>query len=220
MPISPSSPASLRDRPLQDPLVVDALEEWASREAARIMVGLFIVAAGVSVLAIPPSLVLGGRPRMLTRRPGRRLTRPPPPEAPIPMAAKRPRPASRSDPSGPTTVSEVHGGEPHDAEATEARPPPAAPGSSASSRSSTVRGRNDRREGPRRSAGGPAPADGERVGRPVRAVARAGRAGGHRAWAPPARRRGRPRGQSAREDRDHRGHRPHRPVLPRLRREL
>jgi MFS family permease len=58
-------PESLRDRPLRDPLVVDALEEWASREAARIMVGLFIVAAGVSLLAIPPSLVLGSRPRML-----------------------------------------------------------------------------------------------------------------------------------------------------------
>jgi hypothetical protein len=44
---------------------VDALEEWASREAARIMVGLFIVAAGVTLVAVPPSLVLGGRPRML-----------------------------------------------------------------------------------------------------------------------------------------------------------
>jgi MFS family permease len=58
-------PESLRDRPLRDPLVVDALEEWASREAARIMVGLFIVAGAVTALAIPPSLVLGGRPRML-----------------------------------------------------------------------------------------------------------------------------------------------------------
>lgn len=58
-------PASLRDRPLRDPLVVGALEEWASREAAGIMVGLFIVAAGVCALAIPPSLVLGRRPRML-----------------------------------------------------------------------------------------------------------------------------------------------------------
>jgi hypothetical protein len=29
------------------------------------MVGLFVVAAGVSLLAIPPSLVLGSRPRML-----------------------------------------------------------------------------------------------------------------------------------------------------------
>jgi len=56
-------PEELRDRPLKDPLVVDALEDWASREAASIMVGLFVVAAGVMVLAVPPSLVLGGRRR-------------------------------------------------------------------------------------------------------------------------------------------------------------
>ena len=62
-------PETLRDRPLRDPLVVDALEGWASREAAAIMVGLFLVAAGVTAVAIPPSLALGGRrrerPRML-----------------------------------------------------------------------------------------------------------------------------------------------------------
>jgi MFS family permease len=62
-------PEELRDRPLRDPLVVDALEAWASREAARIMVGLFVVAAAVTVVAIPPSLVFGGRPRMLTGEP-------------------------------------------------------------------------------------------------------------------------------------------------------
>jgi MFS family permease len=54
-------PADLRDRPLRDPFVVDALEDWASREAAGIMVGLFLVAAGVSAVAIPPGLALGGR---------------------------------------------------------------------------------------------------------------------------------------------------------------
>jgi MFS family permease len=54
-------PASLRDRPFKDPFVVDALEAWASREAAGIMVGLFVVAAAVTVLAVPPSLALGGR---------------------------------------------------------------------------------------------------------------------------------------------------------------
>jgi hypothetical protein len=62
-------PEDLRDRPLKDPLVVNALEAWASGEAARIMVGLFAVAAAVTVVAIPPSLVLGGRPRMLTDEP-------------------------------------------------------------------------------------------------------------------------------------------------------
>ena len=66
-------PEALRDRPLRDPLVVGALEDWASREAAAIMVGLFIVAAGVSAVAIPPSLTLGGsrgtRTRMLDDAP-------------------------------------------------------------------------------------------------------------------------------------------------------
>jgi len=66
-------PVSLRDRPLRDPFVVAALEEWASREAATIMVGLFVVAAAVTAVAIPPSLALGGRlgsrPRMLDGAP-------------------------------------------------------------------------------------------------------------------------------------------------------
>ena len=60
-------PENLRDRPLRDPLVVGALESWASREAASIMVGLFVVAAGVTAVAIPPSLTLGGRRRERTR---------------------------------------------------------------------------------------------------------------------------------------------------------
>ena len=54
-------PEGLRDRPLRDPLVVNALEEWASREAAQIMVGLFVVAAAVTAVAIPPGMLLGGR---------------------------------------------------------------------------------------------------------------------------------------------------------------
>lgn len=56
-------PENLRDRPLRDPLVVQALETWASREAAEIMVGLFLAAAAVSVAAVAPALVLGGRAR-------------------------------------------------------------------------------------------------------------------------------------------------------------
>ena len=66
-------PEGLRDRPLRDPLVVGALEAWASREAASIMVGLFVVAAAVTAVALPPSLALGGRrrdrPRTLDRPP-------------------------------------------------------------------------------------------------------------------------------------------------------
>jgi hypothetical protein len=64
-------PEALWDRPLKDPFVVAALEEWASREAAGIMVGLFLVAAAVTAVAIPPALALGGRrdrrARMLAR---------------------------------------------------------------------------------------------------------------------------------------------------------
>ncbi len=56
-------PETLRDRPLRDPLVVEALESWASREAAGIMVGLFLVAALVTIVAVPPALALGGRTR-------------------------------------------------------------------------------------------------------------------------------------------------------------
>jgi hypothetical protein len=66
-------PPELRDRPLRDPFVVQALEEWASREAASIMVGLFVVAAIVTAVAVLPSLALGGpagsRARMLGRGP-------------------------------------------------------------------------------------------------------------------------------------------------------
>ena len=66
-------PPELRDRPLRDPFVVQALEEWASREAASIMIGLFVVAAVVTAFAVPPSLALGGpagaRARMLGRGP-------------------------------------------------------------------------------------------------------------------------------------------------------
>jgi MFS family permease len=53
-------PESLRDRPLKDPLVVEALESWASREAASIMVGLYVVAALVTVAAAPPALAMAG----------------------------------------------------------------------------------------------------------------------------------------------------------------
>jgi MFS family permease len=62
-------PEQLRDRPLRDPLVVEALESWASREAAAIMVGLFVVAAIVTAVAVPPALALGGTGRV--RRAGR-----------------------------------------------------------------------------------------------------------------------------------------------------
>lgn len=58
-------PESLEGRPLKDPLVVEALEAWAAGEAARIMVGIFLVAAGVTAAAVPPALLLDRRRRML-----------------------------------------------------------------------------------------------------------------------------------------------------------
>ncbi len=54
-------PESLRNRAFTDGLVVQALEEWASGEAARILVGVFLVAAVVMALAILPSLTLERR---------------------------------------------------------------------------------------------------------------------------------------------------------------
>lgn len=62
-------PPALADRPLRDPLVVDALEAWAAERAAETMVGLFLVAAVVTAAAVPPGLALGARPRMLRVEP-------------------------------------------------------------------------------------------------------------------------------------------------------
>jgi MFS family permease len=59
-------PAELHDRPFRDGLVVNALEAWAAREAAGILVGMFLVAGIVTVIAIPPGLALGRRTRRLT----------------------------------------------------------------------------------------------------------------------------------------------------------
>lgn len=58
-------PAELRDRPLKDPLVVAALESWAAGEAARVMVGLFVVAGAVTLVAVVPAAALGSRASML-----------------------------------------------------------------------------------------------------------------------------------------------------------
>ncbi len=62
--------AALASRPLHDPLVVDALETWAAGRAAEIMVTLFVIAAGIMLIAVPPGLVLGRRARAPRREPG------------------------------------------------------------------------------------------------------------------------------------------------------
>ncbi|HVA87561.1 MAG TPA: MFS transporter [Candidatus Saccharimonadales bacterium] len=54
-------PPNLRDRPLKDGLVVQALEMWASQQAGQVLVGLFLVAGVLTVVAIPPSLALRRR---------------------------------------------------------------------------------------------------------------------------------------------------------------
>jgi MFS family permease len=86
-------PVELQDRPLQDGLVVEALEAWAASEAARIMVGVFLVAAVVTAIAVPPSLLLDRRRRML----GSAGAEPAPgdPDAPGPSGAGNPH--GRSD---------------------------------------------------------------------------------------------------------------------------
>jgi hypothetical protein len=56
-------PTALRDRAFTDGLVVEALEQWASGEAARILVGVFLVAAVVMAVAALPTLTLERRGR-------------------------------------------------------------------------------------------------------------------------------------------------------------
>jgi hypothetical protein len=55
-------PEALRGRPLQDYLVVDALEHWAAGQAAAILAWTFVVAAVVTAVAILPTLAMRNRP--------------------------------------------------------------------------------------------------------------------------------------------------------------
>ncbi|MGI8928987.1 MAG: MFS transporter [Candidatus Limnocylindrales bacterium] len=55
-------PPALRGRPLEDYLVVSALETWAAGQAASILSQLFLVAAIVSAVAILPTLAMRNRP--------------------------------------------------------------------------------------------------------------------------------------------------------------
>jgi hypothetical protein len=52
-------PESLRDRAFNDGLVVQALEQWASSQAAQILVGVFLVAAVIMAAAMLPALTMG-----------------------------------------------------------------------------------------------------------------------------------------------------------------
>jgi MFS family permease len=55
-------PPTLKGRPLEDYLVVDALERWASGQAAEILAWTFVVAAAVTAVAILPTLAMRNRP--------------------------------------------------------------------------------------------------------------------------------------------------------------
>jgi MFS family permease len=55
-------PPALQGRPLEDYLVVDALERWASGQAAQILAWTFVVAAVVTAVAILPTLAMRNRP--------------------------------------------------------------------------------------------------------------------------------------------------------------
>jgi hypothetical protein len=54
-------PPELRGQPLQNALVVAALERWAAGEAAHIMSALFVVALGLTLVALVPAWGLSSR---------------------------------------------------------------------------------------------------------------------------------------------------------------
>ncbi|MGZ6273745.1 MAG: MFS transporter [Candidatus Limnocylindrales bacterium] len=56
-------PEYLRNRSINDGLVAQALEQWAASKAASIMVGIFLVAAVVTLIAAVPALALRVRPK-------------------------------------------------------------------------------------------------------------------------------------------------------------
>jgi hypothetical protein len=66
-PLRPLVPEALWNRSVREGLVVQALEDWVSSEAARILVGIFLVAALITAIALVPALALGGR-RILAPR--------------------------------------------------------------------------------------------------------------------------------------------------------
>jgi hypothetical protein len=55
-------PAYLRDRTINDGLVAQALEQWAATKGATILVGIFLVAAVVTLVAAVPALMIRVRP--------------------------------------------------------------------------------------------------------------------------------------------------------------
>ena len=89
-------PPELVGAPLGDPMVLDALERWASAEAADVLGQLFIVAAIVLLVTAIPAWLMHGRGRR-TRRPDAppRAGRPPP--GAVPRMPKRGSPLASED---------------------------------------------------------------------------------------------------------------------------
>ena len=54
-------PADLVGQPLGDPLVLDAIERWASAEAAEVLGQLFVVAAIILVITAVPAWLMRER---------------------------------------------------------------------------------------------------------------------------------------------------------------
>jgi MFS family permease len=63
-------PPALQGRPLEDYLVVDALERWSAQQAAQLLSLLFVVAAIVTAIAIVPTLAMHNRPGAMSRARG------------------------------------------------------------------------------------------------------------------------------------------------------
>jgi MFS family permease len=55
-------PTYLRDRPINDGQVAQALEQWAASKGATILVAIFLVAAAVTLIAVVPALMIRVRP--------------------------------------------------------------------------------------------------------------------------------------------------------------
>jgi MFS family permease len=79
-------PPELVGAPLGDPLVLDALERWASAEAAQVLGQLFIVAAIVLLVTAIPAWLMHGRRRRSSRA-----------TAPLPAAGDSAQPSLRPD---------------------------------------------------------------------------------------------------------------------------
>ena len=194
-PTSSSSPRRCRTGRCATRLVVEALEAWAAGEAARIMVGVFLVAAVVTAAAVPPSLLLDRRRRMLAPAGHGRAA---------PSASGAPEPDGRTD-------------TPSSAEAADR----SADAGDAGPRIRVVACERRDDAGPRghgRAARDPRGPRGARSGSTSTRVSRPRhRRGREAARAPPAHRRGHRRAQPAGEGRGGRGHDPRRHVLDRVR---